>query len=104
MKRKAERHQFCTYLIECKGRKLYCGHTQDIQQRWAAHESGRGAKYTRAHPPVKVAHLEYFPPRAAAMKREHQIKKMKRKDKLQLIRETHRLVRAALGLFRPFFR
>ena len=74
-----------TYILQCSDGSLYCGWTNDIDKRLAAHNAGKGAKYTRSRLPVKVVHLETFDTKEEAMKREWRIKQMTRAAKLELI-------------------
>ncbi|MBS0338364.1 MAG: GIY-YIG nuclease family protein, partial [Proteobacteria bacterium] len=52
------------YLLECTDGSIYTGITVDVQARYAAHESGRGARYTRSHPPERLLASFEFPDRA----------------------------------------
>ena len=72
------------YLIRCADDTLYCGITNDLEQRLAAHNAGEGAKYTRGRGPVRLVHVESCTGKSAALKREMQIKQMKRGAKLAL--------------------
>ena len=45
----------CVYMLRCKDGSLYTGWTNDFEKRLAAHQSGKGAKYTRSHLPVEPA-------------------------------------------------
>jgi len=76
---------FC-YMLVCADDSFYTGWTCDPERRLAQHNAGRGARYTRARRPVRLVFLEELPDRAAAMKREHAIKQMKRDRKERLIR------------------
>lgn len=73
------------YIIECKDNTLYTGWTTDINRRIDEHNHGIGSKYTRARKPVTLKYLEEFETNKEAMKREYEIKKMIRKDKIKLI-------------------
>ena len=42
------------YLIECRDGSVYTGITVDVAARYAAHISGKGARYTRSHPPLRL--------------------------------------------------
>lgn len=75
------------YLVECADGSLYTGWAVDVERRVKAHNAGRGARYTRWHRPVKLVYVEAQPDRAAAMRREAEIKRWPRERKLQLIRE-----------------
>ena len=72
------------YLLECSDSSLYCGITNDIDKRIATHNSGKGAKYTKVRLPVKLYWFEEQTDRSTASKREYQIKKLSRKNKLEL--------------------
>jgi len=74
------------YIIECSDAKLYTGITNDINRRLEEHNSGSGSKFTRARKPVKLAYSEIVRTRSAALKREASIKKLSRKEKLDLIK------------------
>ena len=73
------------YLLRCADDTLYCGITNDLDKRIAAHNAGEGAKYTRARVPVELVYSEKHKDRSAASKREVAIKALKRLDKLALI-------------------
>lgn len=73
------------YILECSDGSLYTGWTTDIDARVATHNSGKGAKYTRARLPVKLIYLEEFGDKQTAQAREREIKKLSREDKLVLI-------------------
>ena len=74
------------YLLRCSDNSLYCGWTTDLEKRIEAHNSGRGAKYTKSRRPVELVYYEECESKSAAMKREWFIKhKMTREEKLKLI-------------------
>lgn len=73
------------YLLECADQTIYCGWTNDLNKRLLAHNSGRGARYTRARRPVRLVYYEEFETRGEAMKREAAVKKLSRKEKERLI-------------------
>ncbi len=75
------------YIVECADGTLYTGWTIDVDKRVAAHNAGRGSRYTRARRPVKLVYVEKSATRAIVMKREAIIKKMPRAKKLRLIRD-----------------
>ena len=74
-----------TYLLECADGTLYCGWTNDLEKRIAAHNSGKGAKYTKSRLPVKLVYYETFDTPNEAMSRECSVKKLTRNEKLKLI-------------------
>ena len=77
-----------TYLLQCADGSLYCGWTNDLDRRVAAHNAGLGGKYTRSRRPVQLVWWESFETRQEAMRREVRIKRMSRAEKLSLIREA----------------
>ena len=79
-----------TYILKCKDGNLYTGWTNDLEQRVAAHNTGKGAKYTKARRPVELVYFEEFETKEQAMKREYAIKQMARKDKLELVRRKEK--------------
>ena len=74
-----------TYIVRCADGTLYCGWTNNLTARLAAHNSGRGAKYTRGRGPVTLVYSELFATQREAMKREAAIKRLTRTQKQQLI-------------------
>lgn len=72
------------YLLQCTDDSLYCGITNHLEQRLAAHNAGEGAKYTRGRTPVRLAYAETCADKSAALKREREIKSLPRAAKLKL--------------------
>ncbi len=70
------------YLLECRNGALYAGITNDLEARLAAHMEGKGAKYTRANPPLRVVASRGYPDRSKASSAEYQVKKLPRARKL----------------------
>ena len=81
---------FFAYLVRCADGTLYGGYTTDLQKRLAAHNSGKGAKYTRSRLPVELVWWEEYPTKEAAMSREWHVKRLTREQKLELIAEFHK--------------
>ncbi|KKU78454.1 MAG: Endo/excinuclease amino domain protein [Parcubacteria group bacterium GW2011_GWA2_47_7] len=78
---------YYVYILLCNNNSLYTGITTDLKRRFAEHEKGTGAKYTRAHPPIEIVYKKKVSNRSLAQKREAKIKKMSRIQKLMLISE-----------------
>jgi putative endonuclease len=70
------------YLLECEGGSYYAGITTDLTARFQAHQSGLGAKYTRANRPIRILASQSYPDRSSASIAEVQLKKMVRHRKL----------------------
>ena len=64
---------------------LYCGWTNDLEKRVAAHNAGAGAKYTKPRRPVELVYFETFATKQEAMRREAEIKSLTRQEKLSLL-------------------
>ena len=76
------------YILSCNDDSLYTGWTNNLEKRIKAHSDGKGAKYTRARVPVELVYFEVFEDKIEAMKREYAIKQLKRKEKLELIKNS----------------
>ncbi len=76
---------FYVYIMLCCDGTFYTGYTKDLQERARLHSSGRGARYTKSHPPKELVYQEEFPTRSTAMKREKAIKKLSHEQKTNLI-------------------
>ena len=76
---------YFVYILRCADNTLYTGVTNDVARRVAAHNSGKGAKYTRSRLPVEIIYLEGCIDKPSALHRECEIKKMTREKKLRLI-------------------
>ena len=74
------------YILLCKGGFLYTGITKDIQRRFKEHQN-KSARFTSYNAPVKIVYTEDFPTRSEALKREAQIKRLRKSKKLALIKQ-----------------
>lgn len=82
---------YYVYIVVCKDEKLYTGQTRSIRMRINQHNGigfWSGARFTRTRRPVFLQHLEKYPTRKDAIRREREIKDMSRADKLALIAKT----------------
>jgi len=64
------------YLIECVDGSIYTGITTDVAARYAAHQRGVGARYTRSRPPQRLLAVESHPDRASASRAEYRVKQL----------------------------
>ena len=76
------------YLLRCGDGTLYCGVALDVAARLKQHQEGTGAKYTRGRGPLAVVYREACATKAAALRRERQIKRLPRAGKLALLGRT----------------
>ena len=77
--------KYFVYILLTEDGKLYCGYTDDVEKRFQAHANGTGAKYTRAHKPLKIVYKQEFATKSEAMKEEYRIKHLPRSEKFKLI-------------------
>lgn len=83
--------KYYTYVILTKDNTLYCGYTDDVEKRFEVHMSGKGAKYTRAHKPLKIVYTACFDTKIEAQREERRIKGMTREEKLEFIKANGEL-------------
>jgi putative endonuclease len=76
---------FFVYIAQCGDGSLYTGWTTDLEKRMAAHNAGRGAKYTRSKRPVTLLYHEEMPSINEALRREIAIKRLSHENKRRLI-------------------
>ena len=74
-----------TYLIGCEDKSIYTGMTNNLEERFRRHKSGKGGHYTMSHKPLKILYCEEFESKKDAMRREAEIKRWTREKKLRLI-------------------
>ena len=79
---------YYVYLLRCRDGTLYAGYTTDLTRRVAAHNAGKGAKYTRSRRPVVLVYWEACANKSSALRRERALKKMTRTQKLALIADA----------------
>ncbi|MGB4058436.1 MAG: GIY-YIG nuclease family protein [Alphaproteobacteria bacterium] len=72
------------YILQCSDETLYTGITNDLEKRLQKHEGGTGAKYTKGRGPFTLAYTEPCASKGDALKREAEIKGMKRGEKMKL--------------------
>ncbi|MGB6010831.1 MAG: GIY-YIG nuclease family protein [Desulfobacterales bacterium] len=68
--------QWVVYLIRCSDESLYCGITNNLKNRLAAHNSGRGAKYTKSRRPVELVGSSSEMTKSDALKLEYRVKRL----------------------------
>jgi len=73
------------YILLCADGSLYTGISTSSDRRFKEHLDGKGGNYTRSHKPIKQVYVEKVVDRSAALKREHTIKQLSKKEKEKLI-------------------
>lgn len=76
---------FYVYMVECVDNTYYTGYSNDVDQRILKHNSGKGAKYTRSRRPVRLVYKKLCNNKSEALREEVKIKKLTRKQKMNLI-------------------
>lgn len=81
--------EWSVYIIEACDGSLYTGISTDVERRFAEHaDPAKGARYFRGRSPKRVVYTEQQPDRSHALRREAEIKKLKRELKLELIKRA----------------
>jgi len=76
------------YILLCSDDSLYTGITTNIEERIEKHNQGKWAKYTSGRTPVRILYSQEIGNRSEASKEERRIKKLSRKQKLEIIENT----------------
>lgn len=80
-----KKKQWAVYIVECADGTLYTGISNNVNKRVLTHNNGKGAKYTKTRLPVVLKWSKSSKNRSEASKEEYRIKKLTRKQKLELI-------------------
>lgn len=75
------------YLLACRDGRTYAGIATDVAARFTTHRNGKGAKFTRSNPPVRVLGAQAFASKSEALKAEAALKRLDRTEKLAWARE-----------------
>lgn len=86
-----------TYIVKCSDETLYTGWTNNLKKRMEAHNSGKGAKYTKNRCPVELVYFEEYDTKQEAMQREYAIKQLSRQRSSLLFIATRAFFKDALG-------
>ncbi len=78
------------YMVRCADDSLYTGCTNDLPRRVAAHNAGKGARYTRSRGPVEVVWSVRVKDKSSALSREARVKQLTRAEKLVLVAKRRR--------------
>jgi len=80
---------YFVYIIKCKDGTMYTGITTDVKRRFLEHKKGKGGNYTSSRGVARLLYTEKAKNRSFASKREAQIKRLRREEKLNLIKLKH---------------
>ena len=73
---------YTLYLLECVGGRFYAGIARDVEKRFALHQAGKGAAFTRGWPPVRILATKEFDGKGEALSAEYQLKQLPKARKL----------------------
>lgn len=76
------------YLLACRDGRTYAGIAIDVMARFDLHKSGKGAKFTRSNPPVRILGTRAFATKSEALKAEAALKKLDRTERLAWAKES----------------
>jgi len=89
-----DKRQWVVYLIRCSDESLYCGTSNNLKNRLEAHNSGKGAKYTRFRRPVELVAVSPEMTKSDALKLEYRVKQLPASKKnLELTKEENKMTR-----------
>jgi putative endonuclease len=71
------------YLLACRDGRTYAGAAIDVEARFKLHAEGKGAKFTRANPPIAILGTQSFASKSDALKAEHALKRLDRESRLE---------------------
>ena len=83
--------KYYIYIIRCFGGELYTGIARDVEKRFANHQSGKGAKYTKSHRPKNIEAVWKATNKGKALKMEFRIKQLSKEEKECLINDNSNL-------------
>jgi predicted GIY-YIG superfamily endonuclease len=86
------------YIVRCADQTLYVGIARDVAARIAAHEAGRGARYTRGRGPLVLLAKRRCPSKGDALRLELAVKALPRTEKLRLAASRGRMAALARSL------
>jgi putative endonuclease len=74
------------YLVRAANGSLYCGISDNPERRFAAHQSGKGARFFSSSPAVALVYVEAWPTKGEALRHERLIKKLRKSAKEVLVK------------------
>jgi putative endonuclease len=80
--------EYVVYMLLCIDGSLYTGVTNNLVRRFGLHLAGKGARYTRSHPPIGVVYSEIYASRGEALVEEARMKRLSKIEKLALCSTT----------------
>ncbi|GAB6618987.1 MULTISPECIES: GIY-YIG nuclease family protein [Bacillus] len=87
-----EKNKHYFYVVVCSDGSYYAGYTNHIEKRIQTHNSGKGARYTRARLPVVLKYVEFHEDKRTAMQAEYYFKQLNRKQKEEYMQKGERYV------------
>jgi len=81
------KRQYWVYILKCSDGTFYTGYTNNLENRVALHNSGRGAKYVRNKLPAVLVYAKEYRYYKSALNGEKNIKKLSRQKKEELVKK-----------------
>ena len=78
------------YILKCSDNSFYTGITNDLKKRMIAHGQGKGSKYVRSRLPFKLVYTEKIKTKSLALKKELEVKKLRREEKEELVKQARK--------------
>jgi putative endonuclease len=73
-------------MIKCNDNRIYTGITNNLARRLAEHNSGHGCRFTKFRKPIKLVYCKDVETKSEALEKESEIKKLRREEKIELVR------------------
>jgi len=83
---------YCVYMLLCRDQSIYTGMTNNLEQRIAQHNAGKGARYTATRRPVTLLAVWQCESRSEAARLEMKFKGMTKEKKLAAVQDQNRKV------------
>jgi len=99
-----EHKKWVVYLVRCSDKSLYCGISNDLENRLIEHNTGKGAKYTRSRRPVEKVGVSSELTKNAALKLEYRIKQLPADKKISEIKGKETTVNQELAALQKEFK
>jgi putative endonuclease len=80
---------FWAYMLQCNDGTYYVGSTSDLERRLQQHNNSKaGAHYTKIRRPVALVYSESFDSYSQVRKREGELKRLTRPQKMELAKNA----------------
>jgi putative endonuclease len=85
--------EYFVYILECSDKTFYVGSTSDLEKRVYTHNNLKsGAHYTKIRRPVELKYFEKFETYGDMRKREGELKRLKREEKINMLNSSNNIL------------